>query len=397
MRNAHLFIVDENTFPVVREKLVAGIGKTDTDDEGFRMSTDYTTTSQGAPEGKFWRGTLEDMYADISRMREGDLAFFYNQGDNQFYGIYELASEPYYSDERIETDKGALTPERSLRVNLRPFKVMDNGVAEKRALFDPTDPGELWVLVARKAAGQRSVLSIPESHASKLTRLLFKNNTETKEDMQIETPPSGDSIEMPMLVKSDSGVGSHRLRYEKRLEGWFMSNIDDEDNDVLRDVFGPVEELSWFANDVPYNSSGDAMDMITFHERENLAGEKEKYRYSVVELKQSGIGLDEVQQLEYYYDWAAKRLADGDHSMIQPILVGSYISDKAKEYLKSRKRIQERLSRDIYRNPIKIILYRVESENVVAEEEDGSELFRAENPRLELQETEEGKNYEWSD
>lgn len=396
MRNANVFIVDDDTFPVVREKLVAGIG---INDSAMQMHPQYTHPNSQKPiSGKFWRGTLDDFYADIARMREGDLAFFYNQGDEKFYGIYELSGEPYFDSNNISTSNGEMKQNRSLRVSLEPYKNLSEGVAEKRAMFDPTDPGNLWALIARKARGERSVLSVPPDHATKLTRLLYKNNDETGSNSQRPYQPSSpQNIPMPFIVKGKSGVASERLRYEKRLEGWFMENVDNQNNPTLRSAFGPVEELSWFANDIPYNSAGDAMDMLAYHSRKNVEGNEEFYKVTVVELKNTGIGLREVQQVEYYTEWAAKWIAEGDYAMVQPILVGSYIKQSAKEYLRSRKEVQTELSRGLYRRPIRIFLYKIFSDDIDEQDMENQSLHRAVNGELVLRETDESRDFDFEE
>lgn len=349
---AHISTVNERTLPpAINQGFVA------------------TTGSMGAR----WEKTIADIFADALSTRPGDRLFFQLTGrsvgdssslsgylshvnfSNQppfsstskgFTGVAKIKDQPFFDPTRI--GKQANVPEDvPVRIPLNCEQYLPRPVTEERAFTYETEAAELWNPKYKKALqGAKSLTSLTPEEGDQLAALLHRNNDREYEvtqkgysgdtsnqisiddrlnqeegDSTVRTSPP-DSIKDLSLDEIPIVSGS-RFKMEKTLEAWLMEMIDSDQDDIRR-VFGPQDELSWFTNYVPYGISGKNMDGLVFHERDGT-----RYKISTIELKRGRAGESAVKQVLGYARWVTNYLAGGDEQVVQPILIAYEFADSA--------------------------------------------------------------------
>ena len=312
---AHVFIVDDNTFPVHLEYQFAG-------------------TTAGTK--RQWSTSL---YADIARVRPGDRAYFYllRQG---FYGPFKVDPngqgvwwdrlDPTFLQDRLQ---------RRLiyRVQVVNDSTYPLGVSEwdalDRYLRDPKHC--LWSLVYRKLKGERGCTMIFPWEDDFLLKLIReKNESEgrgpircgddehltwdrNKGEVSIVpgpfpkyapskpehiTPP-----EDPMIqLRTASGSEVHLQAFLTRNYGRFPES---------ELIFGPTSSIVWVGNEVACGLGMQKIDLFVINE------EQGSRRFRVIELKKEPPNEQTVLQFERYIDWTKRFVPGANHLAIQPILL----------------------------------------------------------------------------
>lgn len=90
------------------------------------------------------------------------------------------------------------------------------------------------------------------------------------------------------------------------------------------------------------------------------------YKYTCIELKADRATEQDLTQILRYEDWLARKLAAGDNEMVQSVLIASRFTDAVIEYVKNRRRIEEKT--------VRLISYRVDDQkqNIELKEESPS-------------------------
>jgi hypothetical protein len=344
-KRAHVFVVDRFSFPVHSHRLFCGV---------------KNPRREGGFSGKW------GLISTLKCTRVGDLVFFYQRRIDEppeqrgFRGIYEIASEPFFSTEDLEWSSykvlgrcpycSCTHPEdeewkcsccnRNLsigehilpyRVLIKPVSYFEKSVDDNTAYVDVTDPGTLRTMLFRKVYGpgrERSVTPILPEEANKLIRLLKRVN---KGEGQLDAQPYRPRERREIRI--DLGPGP-KVNYEHALQAWFMENID-KDVPVLKDVVGPKDELEWFGNEVLYGIGGEKVDVLTLHKRDGV-----RFKATVFELKADNVERQDVSQVERYSYWVAQLVtADAEPRVksleLQPVLVG-FSFGKEVRYIMSR-------------------------------------------------------------
>jgi len=108
---------------------------------------------------------------------------------------------------------------------------------------------------------------------------------------------------------------------EDILRAWIIKNLGNPARKDLIDIFGPIEDLEWFANNVPYHVTQKNIDILVYHKNIKYTGFPLRYQFSVVELKRDRAEPGDVTQVINYSKWVAGRLANSEIETVQPILV----------------------------------------------------------------------------
>ncbi len=122
---------------------------------------------------------------------------------------------------------------------------------------------------------------------------------------------------------------------EDILRAWLIANIDNPKRIDLREIFGPVEDLEWFANNVPYHVTRKNIDILCYHKNIKYTGFPLRYKFSVVELKRDTSDDNDVSQVIEYSKWVVGRLAGSEIETVQPILIAFDFNDRAKSKAKN--------------------------------------------------------------
>lgn len=92
---------------------------------------------------------------------------------------------------------------------------------------------------------------------------------------------------------------------------------------IVSHVFGNFDSLEWFANQVPYNISGNNVDLILYHRSRSFDGIEARYKITIVEMKKDTAGIEDFHQLLGYCQWAGEQLAEREHYLVQPVLLAN--------------------------------------------------------------------------
>ena len=318
---AHIFVVDQNTFPIHRDRCFSGIGHTQRE---FDTYEDFVKAmlSKG---GSGYRG----MIADILGTRPGDLVFFYETGVG-FHGIYQIAGSPVFDNTPIhgvgQFEDQYVQRNICLRVRIHCKYYFPKPVPEDMLFATPERETRFWVWFYRKIQirGARGCTAMDPDAAQVLTELLIRINGEVA-DVPPSEPYSTHSKTQLVLPLG----GGPAVSYEDLLRGWLVQNIDDPHRHDVRTIFGLQQDLEWFANNVPYHVAGRNIDVLAFHSTSQYFGTPIRYKFSVVELKRNRAVAKDIDQLIGYSRWVVSRLAQSETETVKPILIAHSFHSQA--------------------------------------------------------------------
>jgi len=308
---AHVFITDERTFPVVRDNSFWGVG------------------IQGIPDSL--QGLIEEnlknprkpyfaMLADILGTRVGDIAFLYER-QKGFHGIFRVSSEPFFDTTPI----GCVDETWPIRLEIECLNYFAEPVPEDYLFSTKEYESRFWGWFYRKIQGARGINTINPEAAEALMELLVKiNGSAINKPAQIKPYPSKSKIKIMLPLDQDG-----KAYLEDILRAWLIKNIDNPKRVDLREIFGPVEDLEWFANNVPYHVTRKNIDILCYHKNMRYTDLPLRYKFSIVELKRDAANGENVSQVINYSKWVAGRLAGSEIETVQPILIAFDFNEEA--------------------------------------------------------------------
>ncbi len=308
---AHILITNEETFRVCRDRLFWGIG-----------TPDCPTTFKDWVNPSNSRKPYLKMLVDMMGISIGDLVFLYERQVG-FHGIYK-ASSPLFFDTAnvVNNDGSSVGAQWPLRIKLESAYYFPKPVPEDLLFSTPQYENVFGIWGYRKSQGARGCNTITPEAAEALTELLVKiNGKDVKYDASDPYTPS-EPNEVCFQIWRDG----EKVALEDFLRGYILAHLEDDD---LEKIFGPKEDIEWYANNVPYHISQKNVDILVFHKNFRYTLAPLRYKYSVVELKKGTAQPKDVSQIIRYSQWAGSRLANGESEMIQPILIAYNFSDDA--------------------------------------------------------------------
>jgi len=312
---AHVFITDENTFPVVRDNSFWGVGS-----KGIPNTFDNLIKENLNNARKPYFG----MISDILGTRVGDIVFLYERQVG-FHGLYKIVSKPFFDPTPI----GCVGETWPLRVKIECLNYFHEPVQEDYLFSTKEYESKFWGWFYRKIKmyGARGVNTINPEAGEALIELLVKiNGNAINKPSQIKPYPSSNEDKIILPLDRDG-----KAYLEDILRAWLIENIDDSKRKDLREIFGPTDDLEWFANNVPYHVTRKNIDILCYHKNIKYTGFPLRYKFSVVELKRDTANDKDVSQVVEYSKWVAGRLAGSEIETVQPILVAFDFNDRAKE------------------------------------------------------------------
>lgn len=310
---AHIFLVSESNFEVCIRRGVYGC---------VMPSTEWNKA---------------EIIAGILSIEPIDLVFFYvkNRG---VYGLWRVADEVYFDESKVWADDEQLFPYRfSFESTVGHFPVP----VSLSDVLDLRDKGRIWTFDLNPVQ-QKNQYKITIDEARELLRLLLRNNPIRQSPVGIPDPyiPSVRGTIEVDLAYSQSGA----LRYEGWLNAWFMRSLA---RGELKALFGDYRE--WL-NLVP-TTFNKVMDIFLTHVT-TVDSIEILHKYTCIELKADRANEQDLAQVLRYEDWLARRLAAGDKEMIQSVLIARRFTDGAIDYVRNRRRIEEKT--------VRLISYRVD-------------------------------------
>lgn len=314
---AHVFITDKDTFPVVRDNSFWGVGI-----EGIPDKIDRVIKQNLTNPKKPYFG----MIADILGTRIGDIAFLYERQVG-FHGIYRIISEPFFDS----TTVGCVNETWPIRVEIECLNYFSQPVPEDYLFSTKDYESKFWGWFYRKIQGARGINTINPEATEALIELLVKiNGNAINKPSQVKPYPSKNKTKIIPPLDQDGPV-----YLEDILRAWLIANIDNAKRKDLREIFGPVEDLEWFANNIPYHVTRKNIDILCYHKNIKYTGFPLRYKFSVIELKRDTSDDKDVSQVIEYSKWVAGRLAGSEIETVQPILIALDFNDRAKEKAKN--------------------------------------------------------------
>lgn len=310
---AHIFLVGQDNFDVCIERGVYGC----------------------VQPTKLWNEA--EIISGIMGIQPNDLVFFYvkNRG---VYGVWSIIDKPFFDTTKIWDDDTRTFP---YRIIFKPIIGSFPKPVSLNDIFDLRDKGRIWTFDLNPVQ-QKNQYKITMDEARELLRLLLRNNARRKAPHPIEHPYTIPPISTEITVDLSSSKGS-KVKYESWLNAWFVKSLAEG---KLKNLLGDYRE---FISLVP-TTFNKVMDIFLTHV-ETINSIDITYKYTCVELKVNRAGEKDLTQLLRYEDWLARKLASGDHSMIQSVLVAYSFSDEVINYVRNRHRIEEKT--------VRLITYRV--------------------------------------
>lgn len=310
---AHVFITDKDTFPVVRDNSFWGVGI-----KGIPNTLDKVIKENLNNGKKPYFG----MVGDILGTRVGDIAFLYERQVG-FHGIYRIKSEPFFDS----TPVGCVDETWPIRVEIECLNYFPQPVPEDYLFSTKEYESKFWGWFYRKIQGARGINTINPEATEALIELLVKiNGNAINKPPQIKPYPSRNKIPIELPLDQNG-----KVRLEDILRTWLIANIDDANRKDVRKIFGPPEDLEWFANNIPYHVTRKNIDILCYHKNIKYTGFPLRYKFSVVELKRDTADDKDVLQVIEYSKWVAGRLAGSEIETVQPILIAYDFNARAKQ------------------------------------------------------------------
>jgi len=307
----HILITNNKTFPVYRDKLFWGIGISD---------APASLEEWVNPDNS--RKPYLKMLVDMIGISKEDLIFLYERQVG-FHGIYKAVSPLFFDTTNvINRDNFSVGSQWPVRIRLECVYYFPKPVPEDLLFSTPHYENVFWIWAYRKSQGPRGCNTITPEAAESLIELLVKvNGKDTRYDgFDAYRPSKYTEISFPVKTREK------KVALEDFLRGYILQCLG---NNNLEDIFGPKEDIEWYANNVPYHITQKNIDILAFHKNFKYTTAPLRYKYSVVELKRDKASPRDIRQLIRYCQWASGRLAKGEEEMVQPILIAYDFSDKA--------------------------------------------------------------------
>lgn len=330
MTATHVFIVNENSFPVHLNYLFAGTGAGEKD-------------------------THISLSADIKRVRENDYVIFYLERVG-FSGLFQINGRPFKDTSTPTYLESELKKKLIYRVKLKPYKVYSKHVSEWEALdkLPLYAQDVIWSLIYRKLKGQRGCTPINLQESERLIKMIEDSNngnvltlgrdesfTYDEEDNEIKIIDGKfeylgllDSMEdiLPEMIKLDK----QNRAFEDRLQAYFTENIGR--NQKLELICGKNNGIIWIGNEVACGVGMQKIDIFTI-----TSDERENKQFNLVELKCIPAYPDIIYQLQRYVDWTKSYIKEAINSNIQPLIVTRKVVNG---FSKSGKPLKVNIERD---------------------------------------------------
>jgi len=300
---AHVLITDRNTHRVVTENGFCG-ARFDFKPKSYQ---DLMEACLRHPRKKYF-----GIIADILGTRPKDIVFLYERQVG-FHGIYKIIGEPFFDT----TPFSVIDESYPIRIEIECLSYFPKPVPEDYLFSTKEYESKFWGWFYRKIQGGRGISTINPEATEALIELLVKVNGNAL------TKPSSFKNYGSKAKRTPVGLPLHngKVDLEDILRAWIIQNLGNPTRKDLIDIFGPIEDLEWFANNVPYHVTQKNIDILAYHKNMKYTGFPLRYQFSVVELKRDKAEPRDVTQVINYSKWVAGRLANSEIETVQPILI----------------------------------------------------------------------------
>ncbi|MCS7123156.1 MAG: hypothetical protein RMJ17_01075, partial [Candidatus Aenigmarchaeota archaeon] len=315
MVTTHIFVVDENTFPIHLEYMFAGTG---------------------AKEKEEHIGLL----ADIKRVRVGDNVIFYLQrvGEKEggFFGLFKVKDHKplVFKEPGGEYLFDELKKKLIYRTFIEPFQVYKRPVTEWEALdvLPEKSTDILWSLIYRKLRALRGCTQITLEEAERLIALIRNNNngkTFTSKIGYSYDSEEGEIIEGYSKKYTGKIIGLDTIKFlvekynkqrafEVELQAFFTENAGEN---IIKDITGDKNEIIWLGNEVYCGVGMQKIDVFTITESIN------QKLFRIIELKDEFVLPTVIFQIKKYVEWTKQHMKGSNNNNIQPFVIAKKIPE----------------------------------------------------------------------
>lgn len=368
---AHVFIVDEKTFPIHLKYKFAGTG-------AKNYKCDYLKDNNADIKSAVER-LLSGMIADISRVKKGDDVIFYLQQTNthegMFFGSFKIAEDPFLcNDNYLEQELGK---NLTFRVKLIPGEIFKYGITERECLDSLRGidhPSQMcWSLIYRKLKANRGCTMINNyEYEQIMKKIRLKNDNKCLESNNFDYSNETNKIvsidqNFEYLGKEESLDIKNRLIYKKnkrnayetQLQAYILQNIYNIESLKIN-----KDRLTWIGNEVSCGVGMQSIDICFIQENSN-----ESY-ISICELKDEQPKFRIKNQLEKYIEWITDYIIPtySKKIIIEPVIIAPKPNNKTVEMYKQIKGLLEKNNDKTIVKEIKYISF-VEKNNEIYFEE----------------------------
>jgi hypothetical protein len=274
------------------------------------------------------------LLADMLRVKQGDLIFFYIEAmttlKGRFFGVFKASDNVVYHLTGDEATQPNLSLKLIYRKKIKPFKVFPAGVLEWIALDKlPTYSKELlWSLIYRKLKGGRGNTMLLPWETERLISLIEDANAGQSVsgqhyslDSSTCTIQRGDRTDDHNIGQPVSLPLEDIKKGETAFQAYILQNLSVGDNSFCPEIFG--KNIAWIGNEVFAGLGMQKIDILTIEKLDETS-----YIYRIIELKHpksAGNLSFAPEQLRYYVNWACEdfggHLLGGKKFNIKPILL----------------------------------------------------------------------------
>jgi hypothetical protein len=300
---SHVLITDNNTHKIVTENGFWGT-KFDFAPTSYKNLLDICLKQ---PRKRYF-----SLIADILGTRVDDIVFLYERQVG-FHGIYKIISQPFFDI----TPFSVIDDHYPIRMKIECLNFFPKPVPEDYLFSTKEYESKFWGWFYRKIQGGRGISTINPEAAEALIELLVKTNGNAlQQSPYIKNYNSKAQITPVTLLLQDG-----KVELEDILRAWIIGTIGDKKQKDLIEMFGPLADLEWFANNVPYHVTQKNIDILVYHKNMKYTGFPLRYQFTVAELKRDKAKPEDVIQVVNYSRWVASRLANSEIETVQPILI----------------------------------------------------------------------------
>jgi hypothetical protein len=314
---AHVLITDKNTHKIVTEHGFWGT-KFDFSPTSY---PNFISICLQNPRKKYF-----GMIADILGTRPNDLVFLYERQVG-FHGIYKVVGIPFFDT----TPFSVINGNYPIRIEIECLSYFSKPVPEDYLFSTKEYETKFWGWFYRKIQGGRGISTVNPEATKALIELLVKINGNAVDVPHSFKRYNSKAQKAPIIIPLTNKTAD----LEDLLRAWIVQNLGDPTKADLIKIFGPIADLEWFANNVPYHVTQKNIDILVYHKNMRYTGFPLRYQFSVVELKRGRTRPEDVTQLVNYSKWVAGRLANSEIETVQPILIAYDFDNATKEKAKN--------------------------------------------------------------
>ncbi len=300
----HVFVVNEITFNIHLQYLFAGIGYSN-------HEPNLTSNFQNKYNKE---NTLTGMIADISKVRVGDKIIFYVTGCQKFFGVFKIASAPFFESKTSNYLGTNLNKYLPFRIKIEPYKVFAKGISEQTALDDISmlsTPYEMcWSMIYRKLTGMRGCSFLMDFEMSKIENLLASTNgNHFLHGDNFCYNPLTSSIAVSASHFSYQGSTTQSLSINNRLhivkgaheghvQAYITQNYDKDPQLISKLLPANIVINKWIGNEVICSVGERRMDVLIIAETDT------EIQIRIIELKdEKPLANLIINQIPWYIKW----------------------------------------------------------------------------------------------